>query len=613
MKTEAKAAAFAAAVFGVAITAQAGGHAPNYLTFTAEEAGSTVKFGWSKCDNLEFNTNGAWETYGKNAQVTLANVGDKVQFRAKNIVTGNQPAQHCRMTGKLAASGSVTSLIDQNGGDPQVVLPEKCFYYMFNGCTNLTVAPELPALNLTNSCYSCMFVGTWLTKTPKLPATKLAKNCYANMFASCKYLVNPAPMDHVTSLAEQCCFQMYMQCWDMKVYTDSTHEGFIKPWKATSATEGAQDWSTDMFPPTDGGLQGAPTVGETYFVSGVPIVTVTIPEVAGAKAELFVFDSDGGWASVATDEVPSNAMVRVVWTADADKVLTGEGAANVYQWQKAFVADKAVQDAPAPTVGTAGESEVSIGLDTRTDKTYFTAAEILPVWYADGAEVKVKGEGEQMWKTLVKSSATTNTLAWKPTAQDVYTLTHPEVSAATVTLTLPVEVTTNSLEVAKTSVAVTDNGGQPLVAQTEAPFAGQLIVPSNSTIRVAYTVTESGLYFVDGSTTYVATFTADKSVNDAATAIAAQKPSVPAAPNVKVGVAAQRYPWNGMIDVRYKVSNTPAGAYKLKVMADCGGVVFSATVENIKSGIGTAVIQSRGMKEMTSKNCRIYATLQKQN
>jgi len=611
MKTNAKAAVLAAVVFGVALGARAGEAAPSYLTFTAKEAGSTVQLGWSAAERVEVNTNGMWVSYEKNAMVTLANIGDKVRFRGKNVISAEDQTQHFRMTGALAASGSVTSLIDENGGDPYVALPEKCFYHLFDSCTNLTVAPKLPSLNLTNGCYSAMFTKTWLTRTPKLPATVLKETCYANMFAYCKYLTNPASVDHVTSVAKNCCRQMYMQCENMKVYTDSTHEGYTRAWKATSAVEGADDWSYEMFPQTEGGLQGTPTVGETYYVAnGVDYVTITIPALQGATAELFLFDTNGGWASTEIDEVPSNTALRVVWTAEAEKTLTAEDAVNVYAWQKTFVADKAEQTAPAPTIGTEGESEVSIGLDTRTKKSYFNPAEILPVWYAAAADVEVQGQGQEP-TTLVSLAAQTNTLHWTPTAQDVYTLTQTGLASATITLSLPVEVTTNGLEIAKTSAVVTDDVGQPLAAQTEGEFADKLIVPSNSMVRVVYTVTEPGLYFVDGSTTYVATFTADKSMNDAATMIAAQKPAVPAAPNVKVGVAAQRYPWNGMIDVRYKVANTPSGAYKLKVMADCGGVVASATVDNVKSGTGTAVIQAKGLKEMKSKKCRVYATLQK--
>jgi len=43
---------------------------------------------------------------------------------------------------------------------------------MFRGCISLKKAPELPATELTDTCYCAMFKGcTSLVKPPKLPAT----------------------------------------------------------------------------------------------------------------------------------------------------------------------------------------------------------------------------------------------------------------------------------------------------------------------------------------------------------------------------------------------------------------------------------------------------------
>ena len=60
---------------------------------------------------------------------------------------------------------------------------------MFNGCTSLTTAPDLPATTLVTSCYGFMFNGcTSLVSAPELPATTLAKNCYYSMFHGCSSL-----------------------------------------------------------------------------------------------------------------------------------------------------------------------------------------------------------------------------------------------------------------------------------------------------------------------------------------------------------------------------------------------------------------------------------------
>ena len=62
---------------------------------------------------------------------------------------------------------------------------------MFNGCTSLTQAPDLPAINLAVNCYNSMFRScTALTQAPVLPATNLATLCYCDMFRGCTKLDN---------------------------------------------------------------------------------------------------------------------------------------------------------------------------------------------------------------------------------------------------------------------------------------------------------------------------------------------------------------------------------------------------------------------------------------
>ena len=70
-------------------------------------------------------------------------------------------------------------------------LSQYCYSHMFNGCTNLTAAPELPATTLANSCYQGMFKNcASLTTAPELPATTLANYCYSYMFEGCSNLVH---------------------------------------------------------------------------------------------------------------------------------------------------------------------------------------------------------------------------------------------------------------------------------------------------------------------------------------------------------------------------------------------------------------------------------------
>ena len=104
------------------------------------------------------------------------------------------------MTGRIAASGSVMSLID-NVGESVVIPNECCFNGLFEECTSLTKAPKLPATTLASRCYDFMFYGcTSLTKAPKLPATTLASGCYGFMFYGCTSLTT-APELPATTLA----------------------------------------------------------------------------------------------------------------------------------------------------------------------------------------------------------------------------------------------------------------------------------------------------------------------------------------------------------------------------------------------------------------------------
>lgn len=172
---------------------------PNYLTFTAEEAGSTLSLSWASASDVQTSTDHGttWSAYARGTTITLANVGDSVSFKGRGFVANNSAnVNHVKMTGKIAASGSVTSLIDENGGDPNVTLPNDCFAHMFQDCTSLTQAPELPATTLDVACYHSMFegcTGLSLTTTKdadhtlawSVPNTTADLNWNLDMFAGC--------------------------------------------------------------------------------------------------------------------------------------------------------------------------------------------------------------------------------------------------------------------------------------------------------------------------------------------------------------------------------------------------------------------------------------------
>ena len=95
---------------------------------------------------------------------------------------------------------------------PATTLANESYYRMFYGCTGLTTAPELPATTLANECYGYMFYGcTGLTTAPELPATTLASGCYYGMFYGCTGLTT-APELPATTLANDCYNGMFNRC-----------------------------------------------------------------------------------------------------------------------------------------------------------------------------------------------------------------------------------------------------------------------------------------------------------------------------------------------------------------------------------------------------------------
>lgn len=86
---------------------------------------------------------------------------------------------------------------------------------MFNNCTWLTTAPDLPATTLADNCYSYMFSNcTSLTTAPELHATTLANQCYRSMFKDCTSLTTgPSSIgDSSTTMATSACTDMFMNC-----------------------------------------------------------------------------------------------------------------------------------------------------------------------------------------------------------------------------------------------------------------------------------------------------------------------------------------------------------------------------------------------------------------
>ena len=292
------------------------------LLFTAQEANSSVtlyKTSVMSALQLEYrtNTNTTWQNYTLGTTINLANIDDWVEMRNQGLQTTikdkdtHQFATHqFVMTGKIAASGNIQYLLDKTGELlsvydfcysflfegctslttapelPATTLADACYHNMFEGCTSLTTAPELPATTLATNCYESMFNGcTSLTTAPTLPATTLATNCYENMFSGCTSLTT-APELPATTLTDSCYSDMFRNCTSL-ITTPKLPATTLVRWCYFAMFEGCTNLKVNengsgtkiftcpstidliqpverMFTNTGGTFTGDPTTGNTY-------------------------------------------------------------------------------------------------------------------------------------------------------------------------------------------------------------------------------------------------------------------------------------------------------------------------------------------------------------
>ena len=113
------------------------------------------------------------------------------------------------ISGPISAQGDIMSLLNRDFSTP---LTKYAFFALFEGCTSLLSAPELPTTTMEYGCYFGMFSEcTGLTSAPKLPANVLANNCYGWMFKGCSALAS-APELPATKMEAYCYNSMFANC-----------------------------------------------------------------------------------------------------------------------------------------------------------------------------------------------------------------------------------------------------------------------------------------------------------------------------------------------------------------------------------------------------------------
>ena len=180
----------------------------------------SVLFGGEKgCLRLCCKNNQSGTAYGDDdyAQISFSNsvkvacTGDirtLLDYETHETVKTSQ-AQFCSL---FEGCKQLTSAPDL----PATELGEYCYNSMFYGCTSLEKAPALPATTLKQSCYNEMFQGcTSLKEVPVLRAMEMAPSAYRSMFYGCTSLVT-APALPATTTAEYCYQNMFMGCASLK-------------------------------------------------------------------------------------------------------------------------------------------------------------------------------------------------------------------------------------------------------------------------------------------------------------------------------------------------------------------------------------------------------------
>ena len=197
------------------------------LTFTAEAANSSVKLtavGSPPAVTLEYNLNGGgWLPYTVGNVISLPNVGDNVKMRGNNTVFTSHSNHYNKfeLTGLVAASGDITSLLNNIGGDVKL-LSNNTFMQLFFQCNKLVTAPNLPSTSLSVSCYTRMFsYCSNLANAPKLPATIVMSIAYYSMFDHCTNLIS-VPKIEVNAIENQGIQSMFANCSKVKSYRFTT-------------------------------------------------------------------------------------------------------------------------------------------------------------------------------------------------------------------------------------------------------------------------------------------------------------------------------------------------------------------------------------------------------
>ena len=222
-----------------------------YVTFTADAIQELMIAQVENIRNLQYSVNfGKWRDAKSDDGFWSVLFGGKkgcLRLRCKRNFQGtaygdeNYAQISFSNSAKVACTGDIRTLLDYENYEtvktsgaqfcslfegckqltsapdlPATELYDYCYNSMFKGCISLEKAPDLPATTLKQSCYNEMFQGcTSLKEVPVLRAMEMAPSAYRSMFYGCTSLVT-APALPATTTAKYCYQNMFMGCASLK-------------------------------------------------------------------------------------------------------------------------------------------------------------------------------------------------------------------------------------------------------------------------------------------------------------------------------------------------------------------------------------------------------------
>lgn len=184
------------------------------LIFKALEGGSAIAMNnnGSNAPTIQISYDGeTWETWDY-SEIDLG-YNQEVAMRGTNMSMNTTKYSTFVTTGNVKASGKIISLIDNGACTATTFKSDYQFYKLFQLSTGLTDCSKLEFPAFTrNRCYNYMFSGcTSLTAAPEiLPSTALTSGCYDGMFQACAFTTAPVLLGKATDSSS--CSYLYHAC-----------------------------------------------------------------------------------------------------------------------------------------------------------------------------------------------------------------------------------------------------------------------------------------------------------------------------------------------------------------------------------------------------------------